>query len=75
VPKEQQQLNLSKKENNNSLPPPSDNKEIEKEKNIKIINEKSSSVGRGEQTDGGGQKKAGWVNFLINKIKNYHVFY
>nr|CAD2153078.1 unnamed protein product [Meloidogyne enterolobii] len=61
VPKEQQQLNLIKKENNNnSLPPPSDNKEIEKEKNIKIINEKSSSVGRGEQTDGGG-KKAGWI--------------
>ncbi|CAK5048440.1 unnamed protein product [Meloidogyne enterolobii] len=60
VPKEQQQLNLIKKENNNnSLPPPSDNKEIEKEKNIKIINEKSSSVGR-EQTDGGG-KKAGWI--------------
>nr|CAD2208647.1 unnamed protein product [Meloidogyne enterolobii] len=35
VPKEQQQLNLSKKENNNSLPPPSDNKEIEKRKKYK----------------------------------------
>nr|CAD2207988.1 unnamed protein product [Meloidogyne enterolobii] len=72
VPKEQQQLNLSKKENNNSLPPPSDNKEIEKEKNIKIINEKSSSVGRGEQTDGGGQKKAGWKSNVVvdNQIRS-----
>uniref|UniRef100_A0A1I8AXJ5 AAA domain-containing protein n=1 Tax=Meloidogyne hapla TaxID=6305 RepID=A0A1I8AXJ5_MELHA len=70
VPKEQQQLNI-KKENNNSLPPSNDKEIIEKEKNIKIINEKSSSVGRGEQTEGGG-KKAGWKTNVVvdNQIRS-----